>query len=59
MLNRVELMTDADNMRGRRCYEKCGFVEEGVLRQHRLIEGRFGDTIMMSVLREEWERGRG
>ncbi len=54
-LNRVELTTDAENLRGRHCYEKCGFVEEGVLRQHRFVEGRFGDTISMSVLREEWE----
>ncbi len=53
-LNRVELTTDAANVRGRRCYEKCGFVEEGVLRQHRFVEGRFGDTIVMSVLLEEW-----
>ena len=54
-LNRVELTTDAENARGRRCYEKCGFVQEGLLRQHRFVEGRFGDTRMMSVLREEWE----
>ena len=55
-LNRIELTTDEDNVRGRRCYEKCGFVEEGLLRQHRRVEGRFSNTIMMSVLREEWER---
>jgi RimJ/RimL family protein N-acetyltransferase len=53
-LNRVDLTTDAANVRGRRCYEKCGFVEEGTLRQHRFVEGRFGDTIVMSVLLEEW-----
>ncbi len=53
-LNRVELTTDAENVRGRRCYEKCGFVEEGTLRQHRFVNGGFSDTIMMSVLREEW-----
>lgn len=54
-LNRVDLTTDEDNVRGRRCYEKCGFVEEGLLRQHRLVEGRFGNTVVMSVLREEWQ----
>lgn len=53
-LNRIDLTTDEDNVRGRRCYEKCGFVEEGVLRQHRFVEGRFGNTIVMSILREEW-----
>ena len=55
-LNRIELTTDEDNVRGRRCYEKCGFMEEGLLRQHRRVEGRFGNTVFMSVLREEWER---
>jgi RimJ/RimL family protein N-acetyltransferase len=57
-LNRVELTTDAQNLRGRRCYEKCGFVEEGTLRQHRFVEGRFGDTIVMSVLLEDWRATR-
>jgi len=53
-LNRVELTTDEENVRGLRCYEKVGFVREGLLRQHRLLDGRFGNTIMMSVLRDEW-----
>ncbi len=53
-LHRIELMTDEENVRGRRCYEKCGFIEEGLLREHRLIDGKFGNTIMMSVLRDEW-----
>ena len=53
-LHRIELMTDEENVRGRRCYERCGFIEEGLLRQHRPIDGKFGNTIMMSVLRDEW-----
>jgi RimJ/RimL family protein N-acetyltransferase len=53
-LNRVELTTDEENARAIRCYEKCGFVREGLLRQHRLIDGKFGNTVMMAVLREEW-----
>ena len=57
-LNRIELTVDSLNARGRRCYEKCGFVEEGLLRQHRFVEGQFGDTVVMSVLRSEWEARR-
>ena len=53
-LNRVELMTDEENARAIRCYEKCGFVREGLLRQHRLIDGKFGNTVVMSVLADEW-----
>ena len=57
-LNRVELTTDEANERAIRCYEKCGFVREGLLRQHRFIDGQFGNTLMMSVLREEWAKSQ-
>jgi RimJ/RimL family protein N-acetyltransferase len=53
-LNRVELTTDEENARAIRCYDKCGFVREGLLRQHRLVDGRFGNTVVMSVLADEW-----
>jgi RimJ/RimL family protein N-acetyltransferase len=58
-LNRVELTCDEENARAIRCYEKCGFVREGLLRQHRLVDGRFGNTLVMSALREEWKKGNG
>jgi RimJ/RimL family protein N-acetyltransferase len=54
-LRRVWLGTDADNDRGIRCYEKCGFKREGVRRAHRLRYGKPLDMLMMGVLREEWE----
>jgi len=53
-LNRVELTTDEQNLRAIRCYEKCGFVREGLLRQHRLNDGEFGNTLAMAMLSEEW-----
>lgn len=53
-LNRVELTTDEENARAIRCYEKVGFIREGLLRQHRLVDGRFGNTLVMGVLRDEW-----
>jgi len=56
-LRRVWLITDADNARGIRCYEKCGFVREGVLRGHRLRYGQPLDMIAMGVLREEFADG--
>lgn len=55
-LNRVELTTDEANARAIRCYEKCGFKREGLLRQHRLIDGRFANTVVMSILKPEWKR---
>ncbi|MBI0583094.1 MAG: GNAT family N-acetyltransferase [Methanomassiliicoccus sp.] len=58
-LNRVGLYTDATNLRALRCYEKCGFVREGVVRQHRFSNGRYIDSVQMSVLRQDWEAGKG
>jgi RimJ/RimL family protein N-acetyltransferase len=55
-LRRIDLHTDADNARGIRCYEKCGFVREGVMRERRLRYGKPLDMVVMGVLRHEWEQ---
>ena len=54
-LNRVWLQVYDDNARARRSYVKVGFREEGVLRQDCYREGRYWDTIVMAVLRQDWE----
>jgi RimJ/RimL family protein N-acetyltransferase len=53
-LHRVSLHVLEHNKRGQRCYEKAGFVREGVLRQETFREGRYWDTVVMAILREEW-----
>ncbi len=58
-LRRVQLITDEDNARGIRCYEKSGFVREGLLRAHRLRYGRPLNMVIMGVLKEEWEQEAG
>jgi len=58
-LRRVTLIADADNARGIRCYEKCGFRHEGVLRAHRLRYGKPIDMVAMAVLREEFGADSG
>ncbi len=55
-LHRVHLQVYAYNPRGQRCYEKVGFRTEGVLREHCYREGRYWDSIVMGILREEWVR---
>ena len=55
-LRRIALGTDEDNARGIRCYEKCGFVREGLQRAFRLRGGEPVNGVVMAVLREEWER---
>ncbi len=57
-LRRLELHTDEDNLRGVRCYEKCGFQREGLLRAYRPRLGQPVNCWVMGVLREEWDRER-
>ena len=54
-LRRVQLYVDEDNLRGIRCYEKCGFVREGLLRGYRLREGKPVNEVVMAVLQDEFE----
>jgi len=54
-LQRVHLTALSGNVRGIRCYEKCGFRHEGVRRRHHLKRGRWVDLVCMGILREEWE----
>jgi RimJ/RimL family protein N-acetyltransferase len=53
-LNRVWLEVHDDNARAIACYRKCGFVEEGRLRQDRYRAGEYHDTLIMAILREEF-----
>lgn len=54
-LERVQLDVYAGNSRGIACYERVGFIKEGVKRHARFCRGAYMDVILMSVLREEWE----
>ena len=54
-LHRIHLSVEAENPRARRCYEKAGFVEEGVLREHHYDRGRYHDVVRMGILRTEFE----
>ena len=53
-LRRVYLTPDADNARAIRAFEKCGFVREGLLREHRLRHGQPTDMLMMGVLSRDF-----
>lgn len=55
-LHRVSLGVLDYNARARRCYEKCGFREEGRVREHHFHDGRWHDQIMMGILQHEFER---
>lgn len=53
-LKRLWLKVLAFNARGIRCYEKCGFKREGVLRADRFIEGKYHDGVIMAILEDEY-----
>jgi RimJ/RimL family protein N-acetyltransferase len=52
--NRVWLHVHEFNERGIRAYEKVGYRKEGRLRQELYRDGRYWDTFVMGLLREEW-----
>lgn len=54
-LERVEFRADVRNVRSLAAMRKIGCVEEGVLRSHLPVaDGTRRDTIIFSILREEW-----
>lgn len=56
---RVQLKCDARNVASRRGIEKLGATFEGTLRRHMVMQGGFvRDTLMFSIVREEWARVR-
>jgi RimJ/RimL family protein N-acetyltransferase len=54
-LNRLWLTTLVDNPRAVRCYEKCGFVREGLLRQESYVDGKYRDVFMMGLIRADYD----
>jgi diamine N-acetyltransferase len=54
-LHRLMLRVHDGNARAIRCYEKAGFKPEGRLREDTFRDGRYRDTLIMAILRTEWE----
>ncbi len=57
-MERVEFRADVLNARSIAALRRLGAREEGVLRSHYLLpSGRRRDSLVMSILREEWDGG--
>lgn len=54
-LNKLELAVHDFNERAINCYKKCGFIEEGRLRNKHYFDGKYSDSILMGILKEEYE----
>jgi len=54
-LGRVKIQTDNLNTRSQGAITRLGAVREGVLRRHQhRADGTFRDTVVFSILRDEW-----
>lgn len=53
-INKVKLCVYSFNKRAEKCYEKTGFKKEGILREELFRDGKYHDTIIMSILRNEF-----
>jgi len=53
-LHRIEAMTATDNMASINTLLKFGFIKEGVLREHYLVDGVMEDSLMFSLLKSEF-----
>ncbi|MBN9656150.1 GNAT family N-acetyltransferase [Halobacillus sp. GSS1] len=54
-LERVQLDTWSGNTQALRLYEKTGFQTEGRLRKNEYVDGAYHDTILMGMLRSEFQ----
>ncbi len=57
-LHRVSLKVLSDNKNAIGLYKKCGFSEEGVLKEAHYKEGRFKDEVVMSILDAQFSEKR-
>ena len=55
-MRRVYLAVLANNSAAIQAYQRCGFVEEGRLRQHAWYLGAYVDLVYMGLLRTEWAK---
>jgi len=49
-LHKIYLHVFPSNKGALKCYEKCGFKKEGVLREHVFKGGKYQDLIVMSII---------
>jgi len=52
---RITAKTHPDNIASQKVLKKAGFKKEGILRKEMFFRGKWNDSALYSILREEWE----
>jgi RimJ/RimL family protein N-acetyltransferase len=52
-LHKVSLKVLESNINAIKCYERCGFVKEGILREQYWCNGKYEHVVLMGILRGE------
>ncbi len=55
-LHRIELGVYTTNTSAIRCYERCGFVKEGISRDVLKYDNEWWSLMEMSILEDEWRQ---
>lgn len=54
-IERVWLTTEVENVRAQRAFERSGFRQDGTIRHHFRRGGRWRDSVLMAIVRDDWE----
>lgn len=54
-VERIQATTDIENIASQKVLEKSGFTKEGIVRKMLFSKGKFADSALYSILREEWK----
>lgn len=57
-LNRIVIRCAEDNLKSRAIPERLGFTREGVQRQAEMLNGKYHDLVICSLLADEWKAAR-
>lgn len=52
-LHKVWLVVFTENEKARNLYAKCGFQEEGILKDEYLVNGKYHDMVRMAIIRRD------
>jgi [ribosomal protein S5]-alanine N-acetyltransferase len=54
-LNRIEAELDPENAASAKAVRRLGFSDEGLLRERWIVSGKVSDSLMVGLLRTDWE----